>query len=294
MAMTSVPPDSPGSVVDDSEVVYCSGHPNTPTKLRCSRCGRPICGRCAIPATVGQHCPWCVAEARKSAPKVRSTMVANAPAVVVIIVVNVAVYLAQNAIPAVTTRLASYPPAIANGQWWRLITPMFLHAPLQSRFGILHIGFNMLVLWIYGPNVEEAYGAARFAVLYLIAGFFAGAASYAFGPCNALGLGASGAIFGVVGVLLVFLFDRRRSPFVRDYMRRLLFFIGINLIFGFVIPGVDYVAHMGGLAGGMALGAGFDQGGTARASTPLQVATAALVILAGVALVLWRTATFTC
>jgi membrane associated rhomboid family serine protease len=291
--MSSNPPDAP-EVLDDGDVAFCYGHPDVPTKLRCSRCERPVCGRCAIPAQVGQHCPWCVAEARRNAPKVRSALVATAPAVTTIIAVNVAVYVAQNLVPNLTQSFASYPPAIHAGQWWRLVTPMFLHAPLGSRLSVLHIVFNMLVLRIYGPNVEEALGTARFVVAYLIAGLFAGAVSYTFGPCNVLGLGASGAIFGVVGILLVVLYNRRRSAFVRDYMKNLLFFIGINLVIGFAVPGVDYFAHMGGLAGGVALGAGFDRSSSSASARATQTASALAVIAAAVVLVMWRTATFAC
>src|SRR5918997_5844549 len=115
--MATTPPRSPEPVVDEPEVVYCSGHPDTPTKLRCSRCERPICGRCAIPATVGQHCPWCVAEARRSAPKVRSAVAANAPAVLAIVAVNAAFFLFQEAL-GLTFRLGAIPPLIADGQWY--------------------------------------------------------------------------------------------------------------------------------------------------------------------------------
>src|SRR5918999_196926 len=83
-------PDSP------EETEYCYGHPKTPTRLHCTRCDRPICGRCAIPASVGQHCPECVAEARKSAPKVRSAIAANAPVVSGILVINVVMWLIQS------------------------------------------------------------------------------------------------------------------------------------------------------------------------------------------------------
>src|SRR5919108_206332 len=82
-------PTGPSPETAPEEVTNCYGHPKVPTKLRCSRCDRPICGRCAIPATVGQHCPECVADARRSAPKVRSQMMSTAPAVMTILAVNV-------------------------------------------------------------------------------------------------------------------------------------------------------------------------------------------------------------
>jgi membrane associated rhomboid family serine protease len=293
--VTSKPPETPGPLVgDEAGVMYCAGHPDVPTKLRCSRCDRPICGRCAIPATVGQHCPWCVAEARRTAPKVRSTMSASAPAVVAIVVANLAVYLAQNLVPAITQQFASFPPAIAQGEWWRLITPMFLHAPLRSTFSLLHIGFNMFVLWNYGPHVEERLGTLRFVVCYFVAGFFASAASYALGPCNVLGLGASGAIFGIVGVLLVILYNRRRSTFVRGFLQNLLFFVGLNLLLGLRLAGIDWVAHAGGLLAGIVLGAGFDRARAGATTTTVQAVTALSVVAVAVALVAWRTATFSC
>jgi rhomboid protease GluP len=221
-------------------------------------------------------------------------MAATAPAVKMIVVINVAIYLAQNLVPVITQEFASFPPAIAQGQWWRLVTPMFLHAPLRSTFSLLHIGFNMFVLWSYGPHVEQQLGTLRFAAGYLIAGFFASASSYAFGPCNVLGLGASGAIFGIVGILLVILFNRRRSTFVRGFMQNLLFFIGLNLLLGLRLPGVDYVAHIGGLVAGIGLGVGFDRRSSGGATGALQVITAVAIVSLGVALVVWRTATFAC
>ena len=220
--------------MEEVEETYCYGHPDTPTKLRCSRCDRPICGRCAIPASVGQHCPECVAEARKGQRTVKSAMRATAPAVMTIIVLNVVVFVAQNLIPDLTTRYASFPFAIAHGEWWRLLTPMFLH----STGFIFHIVMNMYVLYIFGPQVEQTFGTVRFVVMYLVAGFFASAASYALGPCNVLGVGASGAIFGVVGILLVFLYRRRSSQFVAGYLRQLLIFVGLN-----VGPGVRHSEH---------------------------------------------------
>ena len=287
MGSMSTPPEDAVQVLDESEQLYCYGHPKTATKLRCSRCERPICGRCAIPASVGQHCPECVAEARRKTPKVRSAIRATAPAVMVLIAITVLAYLLQ--VPLGLTReYGSLPPAIADGEWWRLVTAMFLHSPAI----IFHILFNMYVLYIYGPNVEEAFGTLRFVTMYLLSGFFASAVSYALGPCNVLGVGASGAIFGIAGVLLVYLYNRRSSTFIQTYLRNIVFFIGINLVFGFILPNIDNFAHMGGLAAGVALGAGFDYG--RRSPAALQLVTALAVGGGGVLLVMWRTATFVC
>lgn len=241
----------PGGAVDEA-VEYCYGHPKTPTKLHCTRCDRPICGRCAIPASVGQHCPECVAEARKSARKVRSAAMATAPAVMVILGINIVIFLLQRFVPGLTEALYLEPFAIAGGQWYRLLTPMILHA------GLLHIFFNCYVLYMLGPNVEQAFGTARFVLMYVVAGFVASSLSFAFPP-DSPSLGASGAIFGIAGVLFVYLFKRRRSSFVRGYLRQIAIFIGVNLLFGFLFPFVDNYAHIGGLIGGMILGLGFDR-----------------------------------
>ncbi len=82
--------------VEDPEATYCYGHPKTPTRLHCTRCDKPICGRCAVPASVGQHCVWCVAEAAKSAPKVKSALQASSPVVMGIIGISVLLWLAQS------------------------------------------------------------------------------------------------------------------------------------------------------------------------------------------------------
>ncbi len=279
---TSEPPP----VLDESSETYCYGHKDTPTRLRCSRCERPICGRCAIPASVGQHCPECVAEARRGAPKVRTALQATAPGVRAVIGITILFYIADQLF-GLTSELASYPPATAAGQWYRLFTPMLLHANL------LHIGLNMYILYIYGPHAEQAFGTVRFVAIYAVSGFLGAVASYAFGPCQALGVGASGAVFGIAGVLFVFAYNRRGSALMGSFLGGLRFFIIANLVFGFIIPGIDNFAHLGGLASGLMMGFGFDRP-AAPDRTPVPLATAAAVIALGIALVVYRTATFAC
>ncbi|MGH2699441.1 MAG: rhomboid family intramembrane serine protease [Actinomycetota bacterium] len=286
--MNRQPPDpNRPQVVDESEQLYCYGHPKTPTRLRCSRCERPICGRCAIPVSVGQHCPECVAEARKSAPKVRSALRANAPGVYAIIGINVVVWIIQLLVPDFTGRFADVPQAVATGEWWRLITSMFMHADAGSFF-LLHILLNCYILYIYGPEVEQLYGTPTFLAMYLTSGFLGNAFSYAFGPFFISSLGASGAVFGVVGILIAYLFKRRHSAALGDYLRGLLFFVGLNLVFGFTVPGINNWAHIGGLVGGLALGALMDR----RRAKPGHLVAAASVlaiVVIGVTMVVWRT-----
>lgn len=253
------------------ETEYCYGHPKTPTRLHCTRCDRPICGRCAIPASVGQHCPECVAAARKSAPKVRSAMAATAPVVTGILVINIVVYVAQQVIPGFTHQFLMDPAHISNGEYWRLITPVFLHA------NVFHIFMNSYVLYALGPNVEQAFGSRRFVAMYLVAGFLGNAVSFAIPP-DVPSLGASGAVFGMAGVLLIYLYRRRRSAFVAQYLRSILFFIGINLALGFLFRGIDNAAHIGGLISGIILGLGFDR---EDALGPLTQMLAVLAVVAG-------------
>lgn len=259
---------------------FCYAHTNTPTRLRCSRCDRPICGRCAIPASVGQHCPECVAEARRQAPKVRTVMAATAPAATAIIVITVAFYFAQQVSPDLMTRFWLFRPRIDAGEWWRLITPVLVHANL------FHIVMNMLVLYVYGTGVEQAFGSARFVLIYVVTAILASAFSYAFGG-GAPSVGASGAVFGVVGALAVYLYNRRTSAFLGHHLRGLTTFLVLNLIISVVYPRIDLFAHLGGFVAGVVLGLAFDRSSGTRAEAPvsLQIAATSLVLLAGIALV---------
>ena len=142
-------------------------------------------------------------------------------------------------------------PQIARGEWWRFITPIFIH------IGMLHLFFNSYALWIVGPQVEKLYGAARFVILYVLTGVAGVYASYFYHPYSE-SAGASGAIFGLFGVLLVFGVRYRNSipPFFKRAVGTgVLPVIVINLIIGFTIPAIDNSAHIGGLLAGAALAA---------------------------------------
>lgn len=239
---------------------------------------------------MGQHCPECVADAQRSAPRVKSTLQAAAPGTYAIIAICVGVFLLQWFSDDVTIRFASFGPAIAlQGEWWRLFTAMFLH----STDFLLHILFNMYILYSYGPDVERAFGTPRYLFMYLAAGFTGSAFSYAFNTCGGFSVGASGAIFGVMGILLVYLYKRRDSQFVRAHLNGIITFVAINLFLGFAITSIDNYAHIGGLIGGAALGFGFDDGGR-PVSAARQLLTAAIVVGGSIAMVMWRTNSFTC
>src|SRR3989475_307204 len=141
---------------------------------------------------------------------------------------------------------------IAQGQWWRFVTPIFIH------IGLLHLFFNSYALWIVGPQVEKLYGSARFVILYVLTGVAGVYGSYSYHPYT-ISAGASGAIFGLFGVLLVFGIRYRDSipPFFKRAVGTgVLPVIIINLIIGFTLRSfVDNAAHIGGLLAGGALAA---------------------------------------
>ncbi|MFC7320882.1 rhomboid family intramembrane serine protease [Halobacillus campisalis] len=136
---------------------------------------------------------------------------------------------------------AKFNPAIIEGEWWRIVSSMFLH------IGAVHLLMNMLALFYLGTAVERIYGSIRFIFIYFLAGVFGGLASFMMNPQVAAG--ASGAIFGLFGALLYFGLKNRRL-FFQTMGYNLLIIIGINIAFGIVVPQVDNSAHLGGLVGG--------------------------------------------
>jgi rhomboid protease GluP len=138
----------------------------------------------------------------------------------------------------------------SSGQWWRLLTAMFLHA------GIFHLGFNLYFAWVVGRVCEQIFGSTAFTVVYFGSGLIASLVSSAWQPA-VVSVGASGALFGVFGAFLAFTVRRRSMlppEFVRSVLRNGLILIGVNLAIGIAIPGIDVVAHIGGLAAGFGIG----------------------------------------
>jgi membrane associated rhomboid family serine protease len=193
-------------------------------------------------ASVGFQCPECIAEGRATVrqPTGRfgGAVASGAPVTLTMVGLCVLVFVGQW-LTGLNDSLANYglwPLGVAvNGDWWRLGTAMFLHV------SILHILFNMYVLWILGPQLERLFGHVRFLGLYLVAGLGGSAASYYFSDPNVVSAGASGAIFGLMGALVV------TGWRVRAELTQVLVLIGINLVIGFVAGGVDWRAHLGGL-----------------------------------------------
>lgn len=138
---------------------------------------------------------------------------------------------------------AMYSPLIAQGQYWRLITPLFLHV------GLVHLSFNSYALYQLGSLSEMLFGRVKFIIVYFAAGLCGSVSSFLF--TKAVSAGASGAIFGLLGALLYF-GKARPGVLNRGFIGNLVTIIGINLFIGFTYPGIDNFAHIGGLAGGYA------------------------------------------
>ncbi len=136
--------------------------------------------------------------------------------------------------------------AIVVGEWWRLITPMFLHS------GLAHIAFNSYALYAFGRQVETVFGHRRFFIIYMVSGVAGSAFSFALSPNPAVG--ASGAIFGLLGALLIYLYRHRHvfGEWGRRQLMEILIIAGLNLLIG-LAPGIDDWGHVGGLVGGSVL-----------------------------------------
>jgi len=261
----------------------CYRHPDEPTLLHCTRCGRPICQACMIPAPVGHHCPECVGEARREFRQGpgRRMAVAGFSLTRAILAVLLAVFIVEVAVGGPGSFLlgptggqlirlgASQPYRIAQGQWWRMLTAIFLHA------GIIHIALNGYALWIFGTVTERDFGRPAFLAIFLVTGFAGSVASFFFAPLTVAGLttigvGASGAIFGLLGAFTAFYFRRRHTAVGRYLLNQAVFLIVLNLIIGFSIHFIDIHAHIGGLVAGLACGAIADPLGPARSWAPLK------------------------
>ncbi|MDP8948852.1 MAG: rhomboid family intramembrane serine protease [Actinomycetota bacterium] len=149
---------------------------------------------------------------------------------------------------AVLERGALVPALVAQGEAWRLLSSMFLHS------GITHLALNMLSLYFLGSFVEVAFGRSRFFALYLLSGISGGLAYLYFGEFGAPAVGASGAIFGLLGGILGYSLRRGTFSWQNPLIRQLLILLALNLYLGFSIPNISNTAHLGGLAGGFAFG----------------------------------------
>lgn len=251
----SVPAGGPPS---PAETRVCVRHPDRPTGLRCTRCDRPACPACLREASVGMQCVDCVSAGSRTTPRARTVRRSSTPVVVLtLIAINVAVFaltaidagsVTDNASGSLFAATALAPVQVAGGGWWRLVTSGFLH------IGPLHLLFNMIALWFIGRDIELVLGRLRFSVLYGVSLLGGSAAVMVFGSPGGEVAGASGAIFGLMGALVVLL-RRLQLP-----LTSALVVIGLNVVLSLTIPGISLLGHLGGLVVGAAVAAGMVHG----------------------------------
>lgn len=264
----------------------CYRHPDRPTYVRCNRCERYICGDCMRSAAVGHQCVECVragartirqprtrfGERRSAAPLLTYALIAT----------NVLAFVLQMASGNLEKELTLWPPAVADGQLYRLVTAAFSH------YGATHLLFNMWALYAVGPPLETWFGRMRFGALYALSGLGGSVLVYLLSPLDTATAGASGAIFGLFGA--TFVVGKRLSFDVRW----VVVIIAINLVFTFLVPAVSsqrisWQAHVGGLVTGGVVAAAYVYSPKERRNL-IQAVVTIIVVAVFAALIWWRTA----
>ncbi|MEO3972747.1 rhomboid family intramembrane serine protease [Streptomyces sp. CAU 1734] len=294
-------PQEPQGPQGAAGLTHCYRHPDRETGISCTRCERPICPECMISASVGFQCPECV----RTGSGTGHSPTANQPRTIaggthtgdgfpvtkVLIGINLAVFvlvltLGERFLAETELIGYAYSPqlgevvGVAHGQWYRLITAAFLHQEVP------HILFNLLGLWFLGRMVEPALGRSRYIALYLLSGLGGSVLAYVLAAPNQPSLGASGAIFGLMGAFIVL---ARRSHLD---MRFVLVLLAVNLVLTFTRPDISWEGHIGGLVTGVLVTLGLVYAPRDR-RTLVQAGTLAGVLLLIVAAVIVRTAALT-
>jgi membrane associated rhomboid family serine protease len=241
----------------------CYRHPSRETGVSCSNCGNPICPDCMTATPVGMRCPDCARQ--KTQVRTMRTMAVEPIVTYALIAINVLTYIGTTAQGSALggnghsqsfNDLALFGPAVADGDYWRLLTSGFLHV------SIIHIALNMYVLWWLGRELEPSLGHVRFAALYFASLLCGSFGALLLSP-DSLTAGASGAIFGLFGA--AFMIGRARGiDVMRNGIGPLILF---NLVFTFLVGGISIGGHLGGLIGGGIAGAVMEYFAQRRGST---------------------------
>jgi membrane associated rhomboid family serine protease len=286
----ATPPDSTAD--QGTKVPTCYRHPGRETYVSCVRCGRPACPDCLRSAAVGQQCVDCVREGNRGT-RSAGAVFGGRPAVGAVVTwalvgINVLLYLVELAHPSIANDWAMLGRAeivpggplqgVSQGQWYRLLTSAFLPPPGLSGLGPLDIAFNMWALILVGPALERLLGHGRYLTVYLVSAIGGSVMFYLIGPTNVEALGASGAIFGLFGAW--FVVARR----LRLDSRWIVTVVVLNLVIGFVVPGIAWQAHVGGILAGGLLTAAYAY--APRANRALIQGGATIAVLAILALAL--------
>lgn len=242
----SLPPPPPPAAAE-----ACYRHPNRDAGRRCTRCGRPACPSCLVQAAVGSHCVDCAKASRPDARTRATFWSASQPALVtkVLIGINLLVFAAMvlqdpqsltGALTQIHVDFALYGPALEQGEWYRLVTSGFLH------YGIIHVGFNMYLLYMVGQMLEPAIGRVKFVLVYL-AGLLGGSAGAVALSPDALTAGASGAVFGLLALAFVGYWLNGTNPMSTSIGSLLI----LNLVLTFLWSNrISVGGHLGGAVAG--------------------------------------------
>jgi membrane associated rhomboid family serine protease len=250
-------------------VQHCYRHPDRETGRFCTRCGRPACSDCLVQASVGSHCLDCAKAAKPDVRDRAKLWNARQPTLVtyVLIAVNVAVFALTaiddpgtigfgGGVSEMQARLGLSRQILETGgcysrtvcfephEWYRLVTSGFLH------FGIIHIGFNMILLYQLGQLLEPRLGRARFALLYFAALLAGSLGELVIGGGTAIAGGASGAVFGLMAAAAIGMYRQGINIFSTGIGSLLI----LNLVLTFTIPGIAIGGHLGGAIGGAICG----------------------------------------
>ncbi|MDT5140094.1 MAG: hypothetical protein QOD58_4356 [Mycobacterium sp.] len=276
MSTPQLPADAP----------ICYRHSDRQTYVRCTRCERPICGDCMRSAAVGHQCVQCVDAGARTVRERRTPFGgrerSGRPVVTfALIALNVLAFVAEVAMVDVQRQFSLWPPAVADGQFYRLATSAFMH------YGAPHLVLNMWALYVVGPPLEMWLGRLRFTALYAVSGLGGSVLVYLLSPLNTATAGASGAVFGLFAA--IFVVARRLTLDVRSIVAVIV----INLAFTFVAPllssqQISWQAHVGGLVTGALIAAAYVYAPRNRRDI-IQGAATAVALLLFAALIWWRT-----
>lgn len=224
----------------------CYRHPGRESWVLCQRCGNTICPDCQRQAAVGFHCPDCVkGSAPKAArvisgPRLQLRLRGNTSSTTVLLAIMAAMFVLDFVTSGLVNYIIGFDARLVLVEPWTMVTSIFAHS------GIMHLLFNGYSLWVLGSMLERVMGPGRFTALFLLSGVAGSAAVLVLDPTGGV-IGASGAIFGLFAALFVV-----NRGFGGSNVS-LLVIVGINLVLGFIIPGVSWQAHIGGLIGGLVL-----------------------------------------
>lgn len=276
----------PSTPESPAETPTCYRHPGRETYVRCTRCHRYICPDCMRDAAVGHQCVECVREGARTVRAPRGhfggRQGSTTPVITyALIAVNVLAFVLQTVSVDLESELTLWSPAVATGDLYRLVTSSFLH------YGVTHLLFNMLALYVVGPPLERWLGRLRFGGLYALSALGGSVLVYLLSPLNSATAGASGAVFGLFGA--TFVVSKRLNLDVR-WVAAL---IGINVVITLVVPtissqSISWQGHLGGLLTGALIALGHVYAPRERRNL-IQVGVTVAVVVLFTVLIWWRT-----